>query len=59
MPTGVKSPKLGKGGGVKSALPPFLLFFWGPWLLQFPLSSNPVEPPIPVALLLILIYNYR
>ena len=35
--------------GVKSASPPFLLFFWGPWLLQFPLSPNPAEPPIPAA----------
>lgn len=28
------------------ASPPFLLFSWGPWLLQFPLSSYPVEPLI-------------
>ena len=47
MPTEVSSPKLGTGGGVKSALLPFLLFFWGPWLLQFPLSSTHSCGPAP------------
>lgn len=40
-------------------LPCFPSSFWGLWLLQFPVPSNPVEPPIPAAFFLTLIYNYR
>lgn len=47
MPTEVSSPKLGTGGGVKSALLPFLLFFGGPWLLQVPPSSTHCSGPAP------------
>lgn len=57
-PSWVHSPKPGTAAVKSASPPPFLLFCWGPWLLQLPLTSNPVESLILTAFFLIFIYNY-